>query len=83
MNIPFKNVGKSDFDSLTTASRTGVKANRKKPRRMRIINDNIPLDEINNSNKIGFTKAEKRSTFFLPILSESVPDRKVPPAPEN
>ena len=29
INTPFRKVGKSDFDSLTIAKRTGVKANKK------------------------------------------------------
>ena len=65
------------MDSFTIAKSTGVKANRKKPRSMRIMNERIPGDNMKLSKRIGFRKAERKSTFFLPILSEIVPDRNV------
>ena len=79
----FRKVGKSDFDSLTIAKSTGVKANKKNPKTRSITNENTPEVKINTNNRIGFIIADIKRTFFLPTLSEIVPDRNVPPAPAN
>ncbi len=43
----------------------------------------LPFEEINNHIKIGLIIDVIRSMFFLPILSEIGPAKKVPIAPEN
>ena len=81
--MPLRNVGNSVFSSLTIANKTGVNANIKKPNIINKANEIVPDVKVNKNIKIGFTIAANIRTLLLPILSETVPEKNVPPAPAN
>ena len=83
MKIPFIKVGNSEFVSFISASKTGVNANRKKPSKSSIAKERMPDEIINKNNNIGLSRAAIIRVFLLPILSEIVPEKKVPPAPAS
>ena len=58
-------------------------ANKNNPKVKRIGNLKISLAKTNESKRIGFTVAIISKVFFRPILSEIVPEVKVPTAPAS
>jgi len=81
INNPLINEGLLDFNSIMIASKTGFAERTNKPR---IINTGIiqKLSKIvNNHKKIGEAIPIIKSVFFLPNLSDIVPERSEPAEP--
>ena len=73
----------SDLISSNSASRTGFVANKTKPIKTRIGKSQKPGNNKKPAINTGIEVAIISSVVFLPILSEIVPERKVPAPPAN